>query len=261
MKFAVASDLHLGFGSMFVDKTEPAEVLILAGDVYEVEELKHQTPTSYVYESLKNLCDQFQQVVWVPGNHEHYGSNLYETTTNLKKWTQDNANDFGHVVVLNNESLHIGDVSIHGTTLWTDFKKGNPHIMHRAVNGMNDYNYIKRGHGVNIRAMDIMTEFSKAMAFLDGAVIKDHKNIVVTHHHPSTIGLDPRYIGNDLTFCYHSDLSEFILDRPEIKVWCSGHVHKRTDSMLGETRFICNPRGYRGHEPIARSFDLMYFEV
>ena len=43
---------------------------------------------------------------------------------------------------------------------------------------------------------------------------------------------------------YHSDLSEFILDHPQIKLWTHGHTHHPFDYVIGETRIVCNPRGY-----------------
>ena len=54
---------------------------------------------------------------------------------------------------------------------------------------------------------------------------------------------------------YSSDLSEFILDNPEIKVWTHGHTHDNFDYMIGSTRIICNPRGYKGYEEQAEHFD------
>jgi len=47
---------------------------------------------------------------------------------------------------------------------------------------------------------------------------------------------------------YHSDLSEFILDHPQIKLWTHGHTHHPFDYMIGGTRIVCNPRGYDGYE-------------
>jgi hypothetical protein len=44
-------------------------------------------------------------------------------------------------------------------------------------------------------------------------------------------------------------LSEFILDRPQIKLWTHGHVHNVNDYMIGDTRVVSNPRGYEGYEP------------
>lgn len=260
MKFALASDLHLSFGGCYFENTEGAETLILAGDIYEVSELKHLDQFSWVYMSLKSICANFKNVLWILGNHEHYGSKLSLTAKTLKKWLEDHKEDFSNVTVLDNESVHYDDVSVHGTTLWTNIDKGNPVAVSEVSRRMNDYNFIEKEFGVNIRAFNTIEEFTKSMKFLDSAIIKFHKNVVVTHHHPTNLGLDPRY-GNDiLSFGYHSDLSEFILDRPEIKAWCSGHIHRKTDVTIGDTRIMCNPRGYR-HESIARTFTPLFFDV
>ena len=43
-----------------------------------------------------------------------------------------------------------------------------------------------------------------------------------------------------------SNLDEFIMDHPQIKLWTHGHVHNVFDYTIGETRVVCNPRGYPG---------------
>jgi uncharacterized protein RhaS with RHS repeats len=43
---------------------------------------------------------------------------------------------------------------------------------------------------------------------------------------------------------YYSDLSEFILDHPEIVLWTHGHMHHTFDYNIGDCRIVCNPRGY-----------------
>ena len=81
--------------------------------------------------------------------------------------------------------------------------------------------------------------------------------IVVGHHTPSHSSCHPRYKGEHLmNGGYHSDLSNFILDRPRIKLWTHGHTHELYDYMIGSTRIVCNPRGYIGHESIADKFEL-----
>jgi hypothetical protein len=44
---------------------------------------------------------------------------------------------------------------------------------------------------------------------------------------------------------YHSDLTDIMLDNPHIKLWTHGHTHNAFDYMIGETRVVCNPRGYQ----------------
>jgi hypothetical protein len=60
---------------------------------------------------------------------------------------------------------------------------------------------------------------------------------------------------------YSSDLSEFMLDRPQIKVWTHGHTHHNFDYMIGSTRVVANPRGYHMYEAQADIFKLQYIEV
>jgi hypothetical protein len=47
---------------------------------------------------------------------------------------------------------------------------------------------------------------------------------------------------------YSTELSEFIMDHPQIKAWTHGHTHEEFDYMIGSTRVICNPRGYVNYE-------------
>jgi len=90
----------------------------------------------------------------------------------------------------------------------------------------------------------------------------DRKFVVVGHHTPSMQSCHPRYRDDQImNGGYHSDLSEFILDRPQIKLWTHGHTHELFDYMIGDTRVVCNPRGYAGHEDIADTFELKIVDV
>jgi Icc-related predicted phosphoesterase len=73
----------------------------------------------------------------------------------------------------------------------------------------------------------------------------DRKFVVVGHHTPSFQSAHPMYKNEYLmNGGYHSELSEFILDHPQIKLWTHGHIHHCFDYRIGETRIVCNPRGY-----------------
>ena len=47
---------------------------------------------------------------------------------------------------------------------------------------------------------------------------------------------------------FHTELSEMILDHPNIKHWVHGHTHDPFDYKIGECRVVCNPRGYYPYE-------------
>jgi len=86
--------------------------------------------------------------------------------------------------------------------------------------------------------------------------------VVVGHHAPSKLSTKPRYEKDVMVNgAYSSDLSEFILDHPQIKVWTHGHTHHEFDYMIGSTRIVCNPRGYINYEPQADEFKLKFVEV
>ena len=60
---------------------------------------------------------------------------------------------------------------------------------------------------------------------------------------------------------YSSDLDEFILGHPQIRLWTHGHTHEPFDYIIGSTRIVCNPRGYIGHEQRATDFQLKFIDV
>jgi len=90
----------------------------------------------------------------------------------------------------------------------------------------------------------------------------DQKFVVVGHHAPSKGSEHPRYKHDTLmNGAYNSQLDEYIMDHPQIKLWTHGHTHEDFDYMIGTTRVICNPRGYDGYESRADKFQLKYVEV
>jgi len=90
----------------------------------------------------------------------------------------------------------------------------------------------------------------------------DQKFVVVGHHAPSKQSTHPRYKDEAImNGGYSSDLSEFIMDHPQIKLWTHGHTHEDFDYMVGSTRVVCNPRGYINYENKADLFKLVYIDV
>jgi Icc-related predicted phosphoesterase len=90
----------------------------------------------------------------------------------------------------------------------------------------------------------------------------DRKVVVVGHHAPSKLSTHPRYKDEDImNGAYSSDLSEYILDHPQIKLWTHGHTHEDFDYLIGSTRIVCNPRGYIKYESRADEFNLKFVEI
>ena len=113
---------------------------------------------------------------------------------------------------------------------------------------------------------DAVEDHRKMLEYIDVVTSmlgkNDNKYVVVGHHAPSKSSTKPRYQDDTLmNGGYSSDLSDFILDRPCIKLWTHGHTHDVFDYMVGSTRVVCNPRGYDGYEDRADRFELLTIEV
>jgi len=111
---------------------------------------------------------------------------------------------------------------------------------------------------------DSVEDHKKMLDFISHVVEGNHdrKYVVVGHHTPSPFSIHEMY-ANDRTMngAYTSDLIDFIMDRPQIKLWTHGHTHHLFDYMIKGTRVVCNPRGYEGYEARADQFELQYVEV
>jgi predicted phosphodiesterase len=277
MKVSVISDLHLEFA----DLTLPGgDVLILSGDAMEAKHLNKenynpemvlleheradQRPDRF-YRFMEEECSKkYREVIYVMGNHEHYGFQLQKTYNQLKSQLPNN------VHLLENESYKIDDVTFVGCTLWTDMNKNNAITMWECSQMMNDYRTIKILNEAKSVYHKLTPDYTAGLHEKSKAYIREQlaadptgKFVVVTHHSPSKLSTKPQY-ENDfhMNGAYSSDLSDLILDHPQIKVWTHGHTHHTFDYMIGDTRIICNPRGYKNYEQQAEDFDPTYgFEL
>jgi predicted phosphohydrolase len=276
MRINLISDLHLEFA----DLTLPGgDVLILGGDLCEAKHIKkemynrdmvllehenkEQRPDRW-YRFLEEECGKYREVVYVMGNHEHYGFQYQKSYAHIAKQLPSN------ITLLENQTHTIDDVTFVGATLWTDMNKGDDLTMFHMKSMMNDYRQVtmfNEAKNVYHRLTPERTveDHHKSRQFIRETVEGkfDQKFVVCTHHAPSKASTKPRYINDTMmNGAYSSDLSELILDNPQIKAWTHGHTHDFFDYMIGSTRVMCNPRGYKHYEERAEQFDPNFsFEV
>jgi Icc-related predicted phosphoesterase len=242
MRIALASDVHLEFGYWEPVNPENADVLILSGDILVASKIKdNNTFTDF----LKQCKDNYKEVVYVAGNHEHYHGNFKENFSILS----EESSRVG-IHYLEKSHVEIGEYLFIGGTIWTDLNKGDPYTLYDVSRYMNDYRLIYNLDSL-LRPEDTIEEHKNTLAYFK-AVLSANRNkkaIVVGHHAPSKLSVKPRY-EKDATIngAYNSDLSEFILDNQNIKLWTHGHTHDCFEYMIGETKVVCNPRGYVGYE-------------
>jgi Icc-related predicted phosphoesterase len=297
MKIALASDVHLEFGDLILKNEENADVLILAGDICTVKVFKHKPKERMkVKDFFKRCAFQFPHVVYIMGNHEHYDFDIADTYDRLKAELADLPN----IHVLEKETWEHNGITFLAGTLWTDMNKNDSLTLWHTGQRMSDFQLIKNSnrmiHHKNViyaknpengsllkdingeLVIEKVDHYEKASRWSPEDSVEDHKKmlnyidivtqdktkkyVVVTHHAPSSESIAECYKGDKLmNGAFHSDLSEFILDRPQIKLWTHGHMHNVSDYVIGNTRVVCNPRGYIKYESIANWFKLQYLEV
>ena len=230
MKINFISDLHLEFGPMEIEP-EAGDVLVLAGDI----DIKGRV------DWINDIAGRFNHVIYVLGNHEFYRGAMDSIYRKTRERLVDN------VHLLENESVTIAGVTFHGATLWSDFLNGNPMSYLQCDQAMNDYRLIRAGDGKHRFKPQIAHSLHNISKVFLQENVKEG-DVVVTHMAPSLLSIHEKY-KNDMNIngSYASDLSELILDtKPEL--WFHGHVHTSFDYTVGNTRILCNPRGYVGEE-------------
>ena len=229
MKLNFVNDIHLEFGAL-PENPSGSDVLVLAGDVT----IKNRV------DWINEIANNFKHVVYVLGNHEFYHQNLDNTYRKTKEQLADN------VYLLLNESVTLDGITFHGTTLWSDFENGNPMSYFACKENMNDFYSIRTNGGlIRFTPQLAHAEHNIAKTFLLDNVKKG--DVVVTHHGPTFESISKEYRGDTLNGAFASDLSHLIMAVKPV-LWFHGHLHNNSDYVVGETRVLCNPRGYVGHE-------------
>jgi len=267
MKIKLVSDLHLEFSDIEVPNDNNYDVLLLGGDIMIAQDMHDHGEDSFrtavMIESwgrkqetaqrfrgfLRRCSLQFPHVIYIAGNHEFYHGKYPDAFDYLR----EECTKFSNIYFLEMETKVINDVVFVGCTLWTDMNKGDLLTINACKNYMNDYRVVRNSSRNNARLSptDTATRHKKSLKFIKDTVEADasKKYVVVGHHSPSKLSTKPKYKADHLVNgAYSSDLSEFILDHPQIKLWTHGHTHHFFDYLIGETRIVCNPRGYEGYE-------------
>ena len=283
MRVAITSDVHLEFGDLDFANDQNADVLILGGDIFIAEDLNYFEPklslndpvliptrmtlrAQRCYDFIQRCCERFPRVLLIMGNHEHYHGDFAVSAKLIRKIFAE----FENLYFLDNQFTVIDNVIFFGGTLWTDMNGEDPNTIQQVRFMMNDYQSVRNTterEGFYTKKFlpdDSVQDHQKFLAELKKvlAVYPTQKTVVVGHHAPSKASTHPKYKNEYImNGAYSSNLDDFILDNPNIKLWTHGHTHEDFDYMIGSTRVICNPRGYDGHEERADHFELKYVEI
>lgn len=271
MKITPVSDLHLEFGDLELENTQDADLLILGGDILIAQDLHDHRPVVSDVEQaiisktsnlgtrqliamrfrnfLKRVSDRFPHVIYIAGNHEFYHGKYPDAYDYIR----NEVANINNLYFLEQEYKRIDDVIFIGGTLWTDMNRRDPLTISACADMMNDYRTIRmpsKGYAklrpeVTIRQHNETVNYIKRIL----ADNPNEKTVVVGHHAPTKLSCKPKYEKDHLlNGAYSSDLSEIMLNNPQIKLWTHGHTHDCFDYTIGTCRVVCNPRGYVGYE-------------
>jgi Calcineurin-like phosphoesterase len=251
-------------------------------------------------EFFDRVTQEFPHVVYIMGNHEHYSGDVAHTYNTLRfhldygnlhileketwthqghtficgtlwtdmnksdpltlSYTRNAMNDFREV--LNSNRMVVRNVPVYERNpLWTDDGRNGGQYSKDATGAMIRIGYKSKEEPARWTPEDSVADHEKMLAYVDHATRDPGSYIVVGHHCPSELSVAPQYKGDLLNGAFRSSLDEFIEARPQIRYWLHGHTHHNFNYWIGETRVVCNPRGYIEHEDIANWFKLQYLEV
>ena len=260
-KILILSDIHLEFNWFLIPEMEDEKdtIVILAGDIGLAKK-----PHTYM-DFIKNTCGRFKDVLWVFGNHEHYHGKLPTSHAVVFCDTLD----FENLHILEKETKVIDGIAFIGATLWTDMDNQNPMVMYDAKQFMNDYKQIRTGPESEpwkrkLAPIDTVATFLRSKEFIFPEIEAQHEAgnivVVITHHLPSYMSIADRRRGDALNGAYASELGNEIA-YCSAALWVHGHTHDSFDYVIGETRIVCNPRGYVPDEPNPEFDDTKIVEI
>ena len=224
------SDLHFEFhadeGVSFVSALDPRgiDVLVLAGDI---------AVGAALGPALDRLCHRYAtaSVVFVHGNHELYGHSRPQLQAITASACARNPN----LRWLDGDVVDLCGLRFVGAPMW--FRHPGPaEVMKWA---MNDFARI-----VDFESW-VYQENARALEFLEREVRAG--DVVVTHYLPSAVSIAPQFAGDPLNAFFLCDVEPLIRARRP-RLWIHGHTHASVDAVVGDTRILCNPFGYAGHE-------------
>jgi len=239
MKLWIVSDLHMDSTFWVPDRISAHDVLVIAGDVDKAAGDTEQT-------LLLLARWSWAPIIFVPGNHD-------VMDVALDAWDGGNGDllDRGIHVLSSGQSVVIGGVRFVGATLWTDFEiVGDRYASEAwAAAHMPEYQHVWKADGSDTSwPSDTRAAHHQHRAAIEAVLSVPHAGptVVVTHHAPSKRSIDGRVPGV-ADAAYASDL-EGMTTRYRPAMWVHGHLHRAVDYVVGNTRIVCNPRGYEGDD-------------
>ncbi len=237
--FQYCSDLHLEFPEnlhhVSANPLKPiAPVLIMAGDIVPLDLL------SRMGDFLSFVSGEFEQVFWVPGNHEYYRSDIARYPTPLSEKIRSN------VTLVNNVTESFYGVKFIFSTLWANIPQHEEKTVRR---GISDFMQISNG-GHNFMVADFNALHADAVEFIRAELVGPRTGpvVVVTHHVPTFKNYPSHFLGSPLNSAFATDLDD-VITKYQPEFWIFGHHHQNMPAFnIGRTVLLTNQLGYVARE-------------
>jgi len=215
------------------------DILLMLGDIVDTPKLLQE---------FLSVLKPTVPVVYILGNHEYFfmdidtGMKSYEIVAS--RYTTAKVTILSMPLFPYIFSTETGErVRILGGTMWTDYAKGTKtKVCSQSMWEISSGNMM--GNHSPDKIIDEHTKF-KSRLVTELKYPFAGKTIVATHHSPSVDLCDVQYLGSPISSAFHADMRDIILEYSPY-AWVYGHVHSPRDQMIGSTRCIANPYGYRG---------------
>ena len=223
-----------------------ARYLALCGDIGH--------PRQPIFQNFMEYCSQrWDKVFYVPGNHEYYNKknivttrqtkwNIPETMAQIEENTRTLLVPYKNIYYLNNAIVELPDenMNILGTTLWTDIPYEK---FSEATLRLNDMNFIANFTPEKMKSLHVQSS-SWLMDALWKTNSQGRRAIVLTHHMPSEVLVEPRYLGDRYGYLFYTEMTMHLAN-PALAMWICGHSHSCARILYRPgVELYMNARGY-----------------
>lgn len=253
MRIQICSDLHLWDSEIkkegFLDLLEPsAPILALLGDIGDPE-------SKILGEFIDWCCKHWEQVLYVPGNHEFW--RLVPGTTKtidsaLELLSQFEKRHTNFKLCWRTKFVSEDGILVLATPLWSRPSEG-------VTPNEGEHAWFDRD-----RTFDRMTLASlhqKDLQWIEKQCkyAENHAIVCLTHYGPTLMLVDRDRILDPEATLFASDLETIL--RPPIVAWACGHTHQsvqwlkdwgNASGIDGKILLVTNPRGNKASNPLYR---------
>jgi Icc-related predicted phosphoesterase len=237
VKVQLLSDLHFDQyedeGKAFIDSLDPSgvDVLVLAGDIIPATSLER------VMAVMSRFSSKFEKVLFVPGNHEYWGTSPGAANEIFSEVDLQ----LGNFLWMNTRVVTLGGHRFLGGTMWFE----NDVFANYYRKDWPDFEEIKN-FGPWVYDQNTVFKAFLARELREG-------DIVITHYLPSLRSVPPQFKNKPTNAFFVCDMEKVMAERKP-RIWMHGHTHMSFDYQFFDTRVVCNPRGNRGQWPCSEVF-------